>query len=327
MSTFGEKLPPNNLVDGLLVRKKQLESTILGIEKFLKVAPAGRLRISTNKGTLQYYRVMPAGITSDAGKGKVAGITSDAGKGNDAGIASDAGKGNDAGIASDAGKGNDVGITSDAGKNQINGKYISKKRQSLIKELAQKNYYLKIISYLQDELKLINALIECVKNAGDVNDNIVSPSRKELIETVTLSDIEYVSRWLVLEYKHKVFFEDVPELFTAKGERVRSKSEVIIADTLTRLNVPYRYEFPVALKNVIVHPDFYCLNVRTREEFLWEHFGMMSDVEYSKAAVEKLMLYQSCGIFPGANLLISTETQTKPLSTKQIEQIVKKFLI
>lgn len=303
MSTFGEKLPPNNLVDGLLVRKRQLESTILGIEKFLKVAPAGRLRISTNKGTLQYYRVMPAGITSDAGKGKVAGITSDAGKGNDAGIASD------------------------ADKNQINGKYISKKRQSLIRELAQKNYYLKIISYLQDELKLINSLLECIKTASDVNDNIVSPSRKELIETVTLSDIEYISRWLDVEYKHKVFLDDVPELFTAKGERVRSKSEVIIADTLTRLNVPYRYEFPVALKNVIVHPDFYCLNVRTRKEFLWEHFGMMSDVEYSKAAVEKLMLYQSCGIFPGANLLISMETQTKPLSTKQIEQIVKKFLI
>lgn len=297
MSTFGEKLPPNNLVEGLLVRKKQLENTISGIEKFLEVAPAGRLRISTNKGTLQYYRVMSAGIASDAGKG------------------------NDAGIASDAGKENY------ADKNQINGKYLSKKRQSLVKELAQKNFYLKIISSLQDELKLISSLLECIKTASDVNDNIVSPSRKELIETVTLSDIEYVSRWLDVEYKHKVFLDDVPELFTAKGERVRSKSEVIIADTLTRLNVPYRYEFPVALKNVVVHPDFCCLNVRTREEFLWEHFGMMSDVEYSKAAVEKLMLYQSCGIFPGANLLISTETQTKPLSTKQIEQIVKKFLI
>lgn len=315
MSTFGEKLPPNNLVEGLLVRKKQLETTISGIEKFLEVAPAGRLRISTNKGTLQYYRVMPADITSDAGKGKVAGITSDAGKEKAVGITSDAGK------ESDASKENY------AGKNQINGKYISKKRQSLIKELAQKNYYLKIISYLQDELKLINALIECVKNAGDVNDNIFLSSRKKLIDPVTLSDIEYVSRWLEVEYKHKVFLDDVPELFTAKGERVRSKSEVIIADTLTRLNVPYRYEFPVALKNVIVHPDFYCLNIRTRKEFMWEHFGMMSDVEYSKAAVEKLMLYQSCGIFPGANLLISTETQTKPLSTKQIEQIVKKFLI
>lgn len=297
MSTFGEKLPPNNLVEGLLVRKKQLETTISGIEKFLEVAPAGRLRISTNKGTLQYYRVMSAGIASDAGKG------------------------NDAGIASDAGKENY------ADKNQINGKYLSKKRQSLVKELAQKNYYLKIISSLQDELKLISSLLECIKTASDVNDNIVSPSRKELIETVTLSDIEYVSRWLDVEYKHKVFLDDVPELFTAKGERVRSKSEVIIADTLTRLNVPYRYEFPVALKNVVVHPDFCCLNVRTREEFLWEHFGMMSDVEYSEAAVEKLMLYQSCGIFPGANLLISMETQTKPLSTKQIEQIVKKFLI
>ena len=41
---------------------------------------------------------------------------------------------------------------------------------------------------------------------------------------------------------------DAPLLETSRGERVRSKSEVIIADTLDRLKIPYRYEFPHQLK-------------------------------------------------------------------------------
>ena len=67
-----------------------------------------------------------------------------------------------------------------------------------------------------------------------------------------LSDAEYVTKWLAVEYRHKAFNPDTPPLFTENGERVRSKSEVIIAETLRGNGVPYRYE----------------------------HFGKMDDPEY-----------------------------------------------
>ena len=40
-----------------------------------------------------------------------------------------------------------------------------------------------------------------------------------------------------------------------------------------------------------LHPDFYCLNLRTRQEFAWEHFGMMDDPDYASTTAEKLRLY------------------------------------
>lgn len=52
---------------------------------------------------------------------------------------------------------------------------------------------------------------------------------------------------------------------------MRSKSEVIIADLLNKEGIPYRYEFPLYLKEFnTVYPDFTILNVRKRKEIYWE---------------------------------------------------------
>lgn len=110
---------------------------------------------------------------------------------------------------------------------------------------------------------------------------------------------------------------------------MRSKSEVIIADTLFRHNIPYRYEFPITLKrsnsddirrdfgsSITLYPDFLCLNTRTRTEFYWEHFGLMDDPAYSNNAAGKLRLYTENGILAGRNLIITMETQTEPFLYK-----------
>ena len=50
------------------------------------------------------------------------------------------------------------------------------------------------------------------------------------------------------------------EIYTERGERVRSKSEKIIADKLFLQNIPYHYERPIYLKGFgMVYPDFCCL--------------------------------------------------------------------
>ena len=141
------------------------------------------------------------------------------------------------------------------------------------------------------------------------------------------------------EYRKKKIPPEVPPLFTEKGEQVRSKSEVIIANSLKAAGVPYRYEFPLLMdKNANdpdfpdydfckLHPDFYCLNLRTRREFAWEHFGMMDDPEYAARVAEKIQLYQENGFFPGKNLIITMETSKKPLSSKVLKHLIKEYLL
>ena len=149
-------------------------------------------------------------------------------------------------------------------------------------------------------------------------------------------DEQYAAKWQSVTWSGKSFSPDLPEVFTARGERVRSKSEVIIADTLFRHNIPYRYEFPLQLhrstqntrsSTVTFHPDFLCLNVRTRTEFYWEHFGIMDNPEYSNNAAGKLRLYTENGILPGRNLIITMETQKEPLNIRVLEKLISEFLL
>ena len=102
--------------------------------------------------------------------------------------------------------------------------------------------------------------------------------------------------------------------------RVRSKSEVIIADALTRANIPYRYEYPTSIKGWgTLYPDFTCLDIRTREEIIWEHFGLMGDPDYAENAVQKITHYAASGYVLGKNLIATFESGTTPLSVKQAQ--------
>ena len=57
-----------------------------------------------------------------------------------------------------------------------------------------------------------------------------------------------LARWYDSEYHGKEFYEGTAEIVTEKGERVRSKSEKILADYFYRNNILYQYEKPLYLK-------------------------------------------------------------------------------
>ena len=209
------------------------------------------------------------------------------------------------------------------------GTYIKKQDLSLAAELAQKTYDKKIKKLALEELYQIQLLLKQYEhdNPDAVYEKLPEP-RKVLVQPITLPDDRYIAEWLAVPYEKKGFSEDSPELYTARGERVRSKSEIIIADTLHRMHIPYRYEFPLKLKRFgTIHPDFTVLNVRLRKEYLWEHLGMMDDPGYSESALERISNYEKRGYYPGDRLILTHETKSSPIQTKLIESIISHYLL
>ena len=150
--------------------------------------------------------------------------------------------------------------------------------------------------------------------------------RKNLVNSLIESDELYAKIWLNTPYVRKTIGEDVPEIFTENGERVRSKSEKMIADKLKQLNIPYRYEAPLRWgRSTVIHPDFTLLNVKEQKEIYYEHFGMMDNTEYVENALKRMELYEKNGIFPGDKLLFSWETMATPLNMKMVESMLVKF--
>ena len=98
------------------------------------------------------------------------------------------------------------------------------------------------------------------------------------------------------------FLEDRLIHRTMKGEAVRSKSEVIVANMLAAKGIEYSYEKPfVGNDGAARFPDFTIVDDNTGEIFLWEHCGMMNDPGYKTKWEAKQAWYLRQGVVEHTN--------------------------
>ena len=153
--------------------------------------------------------------------------------------------------------------------------------------------------------------------------------RQGLIEPVRYPDMQYAEAWKAVPYESMgfEFSMDTAEYYSGEGIRVRSKSELIIANMLEKNRIPYRYEYPLKLgKKELMRPDFTCLNLRTRKEYIWEHFGMMDNIAYANKNVAKIQEYARNGYVQGKNLIMSFESSQHALSSAVVAQLIGEYL-
>ena len=202
------------------------------------------------------------------------------------------------------------------------GKYIPKQQSQLARQLAQKTYQEAVIHIATGRLKQISRLL--ADYADDEIEQIYLSSHAERQALIT--PLEPTTDQLIYDfqnetYKGKEFQEGVPVILTEKGERVRSKSEKILADYFFRNGIPYKYEKPLFLKGFgTVHPDFTLFSPKFRKEIYWEHEGRMDDPVYARNAVKKIYGYEQNGLFEGERLILTYETEETVINTKDIER-------
>lgn len=209
--------------------------------------------------------------------------------------------------------------------NRKNGRYIRKGEMELARRLAQRDYDVQLLEKVHNRRCAIDKFLSEYKktNLANIYDN-TNKYRKELISPLVISDEEFVRKWLAVEYPRMGFADDAPEYISERGERVRSKSEKIIADKLYSMGIPYRYEYPITLEgNIRKCPDFTILKMPEREEVYLEHLGMLDKADYLEDAIYKWNLYEKNGIYLGVNLFITHETGRYPLNTRVLDGMLK----
>ena len=202
-------------------------------------------------------------------------------------------------------------------------KYIVKKKIEEAKNLAQIEYYEKLLGKLENDIKCMDKLIG--KWSGDpfswVEENM-SRGKYALVAPVYCNDERYIQEWKDQVYEKKQFMENSPEFYTRQGIRVRSKSEMIIADMLDEMQIPFLYEKPLKLGTWKIHPDFTLMDINNRREIYWEHFGMMDDMDYRNDAFLKMRKYEECGFYQHDRLIWTFETGKLPLNTKVLRRMI-----
>ena len=214
-------------------------------------------------------------------------------------------------------------------------RYLGKDQQSTILNLAQKKYEVRLLETANNEKTILEnclGLLLDTKDKADMNTVLVSmnPELRKHIKPDMATDDGYAQMWLKTKYiKAKRSENHIFE--TLNKDYVRSKSEVIIADRLFSAGIPYRYEQRLDLEDehfntIRYYPDFTILNKRTREIFYWEHLGNLGDSDYCYKNLTKLEYYSDNSIMVGKNLILTFESQNKPLYIPMVDRLIKEYL-
>ncbi|MCR5810723.1 MAG: hypothetical protein K6G34_04855 [Lachnospiraceae bacterium] len=210
--------------------------------------------------------------------------------------------------------------------------YISAaKDMNLIAELAQSSYNRAFLKTAYEQLAAVQTALKNIDEAALANVYaLLHNERKKLINPFVPDQERFIREWKDDSYPPGRFSKDIPEIYTENGERVRSKSEKIIADKYKMLDIPYKYEKPLILLDhsapITVRPDFTLLNKRTLMQRYHEHLGRLDDPKYIFRNIYKLKLYERNGIFIGEQLFLTLESSKQTLDMKQLELMIKKYL-
>ncbi|MBP5163515.1 MAG: hypothetical protein ILP16_11155 [Spirochaetales bacterium] len=211
-----------------------------------------------------------------------------------------------------------------------NGKLLSpEKDASLIKSLASKDYYLRVISVAEKEIKAIDPLLKIKEDQALAKVfEKMRPERQELVHPVEKTREKELANWIAKPEPPSEPESGKYYIPTDRGELVRSKNEYLIANALYHAGIPYKYEYQyIAANGKIIHPDFYVRNPKTGFEYYWEHFGMMDDPDYvENSFMYKIKLYAKGGLIPGKNLIATFSDKEHELTEQEISDVITKFL-
>lgn len=207
--------------------------------------------------------------------------------------------------------------------------YIPKKKQVFAEKLAAKKLCLQQRKEYQQEIHLLSKCLDGYKKLNNKSVNLLSDKSayNPLLKSYFQTFPNELQQWMTCEYEGN---EKYPENLihkTLSGHNVRSKSEVIIANALFLIKIPYRYECGIRLDDVSFFPDFTICHPKTLQIFYWEHFGMMDDQVYCEKTYNKLRVYARYDIIPTINLITTYETLENPIDSEKVQRLIEEFFL
>lgn len=209
-----------------------------------------------------------------------------------------------------------------------NSNYIRKADKDLAEKLAYKKYLICLLDDMIYQKEGIDSHLKHHFSRSNSTDALLTdPVYKHLLPSSFSPKDSTSIEWINAPYERNKKYPEQLTIETTCGIYVRSKSEALIAMILSNYNIPFRYECELRLGEIILYPDFTILHPKTNKIYYFEHFGMMDEPKYCNKTIQKLQTYFSHGILPTMNLITTYETSDRPISAREIEEIVKKYFL
>ena len=196
----------------------------------------------------------------------------------------------------------------------------------LIKDLVRKKYVTEALSRLEKDIVEAERMLKLYvpTDENSVMEVFISnyPELADCIFKVTSTS----GRLVDFRNSEERFHEENLTSTAADGSYRRSKGEVLIGAKLDHYNIPYRYE-SLAHPDLPFRPDFTVRRPRDGKILFWEHLGLVNDSDYMDSNKSKFTAYETVGIVPWDNLIVTYDQADGGINEKLIDAMIHGWLL
>lgn len=199
-----------------------------------------------------------------------------------------------------------------------------KGRTQEIKQLQIKRFLTESLKRIEQNCKVMDKMIKKYKSIEPDEINSCQSKAYQLFEQSDyhFTDWSNLQEWGSAQYDKNTKYPEGLIHRTLKGECVRSKSEVIIADMLFLKGIEYHYEENLKLGKEIIAPDFK-VRVPGQGRFrIIEHFGLIGNAKYLEECLWKIRLYINYGYTPWEDIIFTFDAHDGSIDAHLIGWII-----
>ncbi|SFQ30444.1 hypothetical protein SAMN02910358_01500 [Lachnospiraceae bacterium XBB1006] len=204
---------------------------------------------------------------------------------------------------------------------------IPKKEKAYAEQLAKKRYCDARLKDLQKEQAACEAYLRRQRQAP-ASAQYRDPANPYWSLIFSEQSTDPVQQWYRTTFMSNPEYPEQRIHKASSGHFLRSKSEVLIDEMLSRHKLMFHYEEMLIFSDgSYYYPDFKIYSPKTEQFIIWEHFGKMDDHSYAVKTYRKIDKYIGNGYLPQKNLLLTFETKRSPLDYEYVEMLIEKFFV
>lgn len=204
-----------------------------------------------------------------------------------------------------------------------------KRKRVVVNDESQLPAQLTRKRYLEEEMEVLDKDIVALERFITT---YIEPIPEKIIErlpekykTMPEDYFFYRQRWATEPYEQSAYKPEEKVQVTSRGLKVRTKSEVVVAEMLDAAGITYRYEQMIHIEGFSFAPDF---TILTKEGIVyWEHAGKIHEEHYRNRHKWKLSMYEKAGIVSWENLIVTYDNAKGGLDTRIIRSEIENKLL
>lgn len=208
-----------------------------------------------------------------------------------------------------------------------NVEYLGLGEPTLVTGVQQRHLEERMLKNLNENISGMKLMLKRLRSVNPVDVMKSLPSVYRNLQILRTEDGIFadIKAWEYGGFEKNEAYADNLKHRTAKGELVRSKSEVTIANMLYDRGIPYHYEEMLWLNGSHVAPDFtIAVRGENRVKYL-EHCGLITDPGYFRNYCNKQYAYVTAGLQIGRDVFFTYEDECGSIDTRAIALLIETY--